>query len=125
MERYTSILATRAGTGKGDLVIGRRPSAVATLVERSIRTFRLVRLDGIKGPDARAALVHNLRGLSSSLLRSITRDRGSEKFEHERVGRELGIRVYFCDPPSPWQEGSNERTDRLLHQYLPKTVHSA
>lgn len=100
--------------------MGRRPSAVATLVERTTRTVRLVKLDGIKGPDVHAALVRNLRGLPSSMLKSITWDRGREMSEHEQLARDLSINVYFCDPRSPWQRGSNENTNRLLRQYLPK-----
>ena len=108
------------GHWEGDLVMGARPSAVATLVERSTRTVRLVRLPGIKGPDVRAALVHNLRGLPPGLLRTLTWDRGREMSEHERIAEALGIDVFFCDPRSPWQRGSNENTNRLLRQYLPK-----
>lgn len=108
------------GHWEGDLVMGRRPSAVATLVERSTRTVRLVKLQGIKGPDVRDALIRNLQNLPSWLLRSLTWDRGREMSEHERIAHELGIHVYFCDPRSPWQRGSNENTNRLLRQYLPK-----
>lgn len=80
-------IETRAEVGhwEGDLVMGRRPSAVATLVGRTTRTVRLVKLDGIKGPDVRAALVQNLRGLPTSLLTSITWDRGREMSEHEQL----------------------------------------
>jgi IS30 family transposase len=108
------------GHWEGDLVMGARPSAVATLVERSTRTVRLVRLPGIKGPDVRAAAVHNLRGLPPGLLRTLTWDRGREMSEHEHIAEALGIDVFFCDPRSPWQRGSNENTNRLLRQYLPK-----
>ncbi|WP_425562601.1 IS30 family transposase [Microbacterium laevaniformans] len=108
------------GHWEGDLVMGARPSAVATLVERSTRTVRLVRLPGIKGPDVRAALVQNLRTLPKELLRTLTWDRGREMSEHERIAQTLGIDVFFCDPRSPWQRGSNENTNRLLRQYLPK-----
>lgn len=83
-------------------------------------TVRLVRLPGIKGPDVRAALVQNLRGLPEELLRTLTWDRGREMSEHERIAETLGIDVFFCDPRSPWQRGSNENTNRLLRQYLPK-----
>ena len=108
------------GHWEGDLVMGRRPSAVATLVERSTRAVRLVKLPGIKGPDVRDALIRNLQNLPPWLLRSLTWDRGREMSEHERIAHELGIQVYFCDPRSPWQRGSNENTNRLLRQYLPK-----
>lgn len=112
---------TELGHWEGDLVMGRRPSAVATLVERSTRTVRLVKLEGIKGSDVRAALVLNLHGLPRTMLKSITWDRGREMSEHERIAHELGVLVYFCDPRSPWQRGSNENTNRLLRQYLPKS----
>lgn len=108
------------GHWEGDLVMGARPSAVATLVERSTRTVRLVRLPGIKGHDVRAALVQNLRTLPKELLRTLTWDRGREMSEHEHISQALGIDVFFCDPRSPWQRGSNENTNRLLRQYLPK-----
>lgn len=108
------------GHWEGDLVMGARPSAVATLVERSTRTVRLVRLPGIKGPDVRAALIHNLRTVPPVLLRSLTWDRGREMSEHEHITESLGVSVFFCDPRSPWQRGSNENTNRLLRQYLPK-----
>lgn len=101
-------------------MMGRRPSAVATLVERSTRAVRLVKLPGIKGPDVRDALIRNLQNLPPWLLRSLTWDRGREMSEHERIAHELGIHVYFCDPRPPWQRGSNENIDRLLRQYLPK-----
>lgn len=110
------------GHWEGDLVMGRRPSAVATLVERSTRLVRLVKVDGIKGSDVRAALFRELRVLSPSTLKSITWDRGREMSEHEQLARDLGIRVYFCDPRAPWQRGSNENTNRLLRQYLPKNA---
>ncbi|MBP2380523.1 IS30 family transposase [Brachybacterium sacelli] len=108
------------GHWEGDLVMGRRPSAVATLVERSTRAVRLVKLQGIKGTEVRDALIRNLRELPPWLLQSLTWDRGREMSEHESIAHELGIRVYFCDPRSPWQRGSNENTNRLLRQYLPK-----
>lgn len=108
------------GHWEGDLVMGRRPSAVATLVERSTRMLRLVRLPGIKGPDVRAALTQNMRSLPPGVPKSLTWDRGREMSEHALLAEQLGIDVYFCDPRSPWQRGSNENTNRLLRQYLPK-----
>lgn len=108
------------GHWEGDLVMGARPSAVATLVERSTRMVRVVRLPGIKGPDVHAALIQNLRSLSKELLRTLMWDRGQEMSQHERITEALGIDVFFCDPRSPWQRGSNENTNRLLRQYLPK-----
>lgn len=113
---------TEVGHWEGDLVMGRRPSAVATLVERSTRTVRLVKLGGIKGPDVRAALVQSLNGLPRSMLKSITWDRGREMSEHEQLAHDLDIHVYFCDARSPWQRGSNENTNRLQRQYLPRNA---
>lgn len=108
------------GHWEGDLVMGRRPSAVATLVERSTRMVRLVKLSGIKGPDVRSAIVRNLAQVPPHLRRSLTWDRGREMSEHGLISQQLAMDVYFCDPGSPWQRGSNENTNRLLRQYLPK-----
>lgn len=109
-----------AGHWEGDLVMGRRPSAVATLVERSTRMVRLVKLSGVKGPDVRSAIVRNLAQVPPHLRRSLTWDRGREMSEHALIAQQLEMEIYFCDPGSPWQRGSNENTNRLLRQYLPK-----
>lgn len=106
---------------EGDLVMGSRPSAVTTLVDRKTRYVRLVHLpDGIKADVVRTALTANFRGLPAEQRLSLTWDRGRELTEHQELTAELGLPVYFCDNRSPWQRGTNENTNRLLRQYLPK-----
>lgn len=114
---------TVAGHWEGDLVMGRRPSAVATLVERQTRFVRLVRLpDGYKADEVRARLVDDLAQVPAQLRLSLTWDRGREMAEHQKLTAACGTAVYFCDPASPWQRGSNENTNRLLRQYLAKNA---
>jgi len=109
------------GHWEGDLVMGKRPSAVATLVERSTRYVRVVRLpDGYRADAVRAALTEDLLQLPPALRKSLTWDRGREMAEHQGLAAHLGMDVYFCDPRSPWQRGSNENVNRLLRQYLAK-----
>jgi IS30 family transposase len=110
------------GHWEGDLVMGRRPSAVATLVQRRTRYLRLVALpNGVKAAPVRKALVADLNQVPFWQRRSLTWDRGREMADLARLTRETGCRVYFCDPRSPWQRGTNENTNRLLRQYLPKS----
>ncbi|WP_395245057.1 IS30 family transposase [Agromyces sp. MMS24-K17] len=112
---------TVLGHWEGDLVMGRRPSAVATLVERQTRFVRIVPLPhGYKADAVRRAIVENLRAVPPTLRLSLTWDRGREMAEHQELAVELGLQVYFCDARSPWQRGSNENTNRLLRQYLAK-----
>lgn len=107
------------GHWEGDLVMGKRPSAVATLVERQTRFVRIVPLpNGYKADAVRRAIADDLRFLPPALRRSLTWDRGREMAEHQELAADLGLQVYFCDPKSPWQRGSNENTNRLLRQYL-------
>ena len=111
------------GHWEGDLVMGNRqsPAAIATLVERSTRYCQLVALP--EGPSAEAvadALKQSITTLPAQLRRSLTWDQGSEMAEHRRFSVESGVDVYFCDPRSPWQRGSNENTNGLLRQYFPK-----
>jgi len=109
------------GHWEGDLVMGKRPSAVATLVERSTRYLRVVPLSrGYKADAVRHAIAADLARLPPALRRSLTWDRGREMAEHQELAQQFGIDVYFCDPRSPWQRGSNENTNRLLRQYLAK-----
>lgn len=109
------------GHWEGDLVMGRRPSAVATLVERQTRFVRIVPLPhGYKAAAVRQALADDLQFLPPALRQSLTWDRGREMAEHQELAADLGLQVYFCDPKSPWQRGSNENTNRLLRQYLAK-----
>lgn len=109
------------GHWEGDLVMGARPSAVATLVERSTRYVRIVRLpNGYKAAQVRSAIAADLALLPPALRKTLTWDRGREMAEHQELAADLGMGVYFCDPRSPWQRGSNENTNRLLRQYLAK-----
>ena len=111
------------GHWEGDLLMGNRTSAaaIATLVERSTRYLQLIALP--EGPDAEAvadALKESITALPAQLRRSLTWDQGSEMSEHRRFSVESGVEVYFCDPRSPWQRGSNENTNGLLRQYFPR-----
>jgi IS30 family transposase len=111
------------GHWEGDLVMGRRPSAVATLVERTSRLVRIVALPaGVKAEAVRVAIASDLAQLPPELRRSLTWDRGVEMAEHQQLTRELSLPVYFCDSRKPWQRGTNENTNRLLRQYLSKTA---
>ena len=110
------------GHWEGDLLLGKRPSAVVTLVERASRYLTLVALpDGYKAEQVRPALAAAVARLPEQLRRSLTWDQGKEMAEHTRFTVDTGVQVYFCDPRSPWQRGSNENTNGLLRQYLPKS----
>jgi IS30 family transposase len=109
------------GHWEGDLLIGTRNNAIATLVERSTRYCQLVALpEGATAERVCEALKASITTLPAQLRRSLTWDRGSEMSEHRRFSVETGVDVYFCDPQSPWQRGSNENTNGLLRQYFPK-----
>ena len=109
------------GHWEGDLLMGGRTSAIATLVERSTRYCQLVALpDGGGALEVCEALKRSIATLPAQLRRSLTWDQGSEMSEHRRFSVEPGVDVYFCDPQSPWQRGSNENTNGLLRQYFPK-----
>ncbi|MFJ3728881.1 IS30 family transposase [Streptomyces sp. NPDC090045] len=111
-----------AGHWEGDLVMGTRPSAIGTLVERTSRYTALVALpDGIKAQQVRPHLTRfSILGIPTQLRRSLTWDRGREMAEHRNSTAATGVPVYFCKPRSPWQRGINENTNQLLRQYLPK-----
>ena len=109
------------GHWEGDLLMGGRTSAIATLVERQTRYCQLVALPEGSGAERVAdALTTSITTLPAQLRRSLTWDQGSEMAEHRRFSVETGVEVYFCDPRSPWQRGSNENTNGLLRQYFPK-----
>jgi IS30 family transposase len=107
------------GHWEGDLLLGKRPSAVVTLVERASRYLMLVALpDGYKAEQVRPALAAAVARLPEQVRRSLTWDQGKEMAEHTKFTVDTGVQVYFCDPRSPWQRGSNENTNGLLRQYL-------
>ena len=109
------------GHWEGDLLMGTRDSAIATLVERQTRYCQLVALpEGTNAEPVCEALKASITSLPAQLRRSLTWDQGKEMAEHRRFSVETGVDVYFCDPRSPWQRGSNENTNGLLRQYFPK-----
>jgi IS30 family transposase len=118
-------VADRAVPGhwEGDLVFGRRPSAVGTLVERRSRYVLLFSLpDGVSAQQVRPAPTSAVLGLPQQLRRSLPWDHGREMAGHLRFTIDSGVQVYFCDPRSPWQRGTNENTNGLLRQYLPQNA---
>ena len=108
------------GHWEGDLLRGARNSHVATLVERHSRFCMLVKVPGKDTATVVAALSRHVRQLPATLRRSLTWDRGLEMAQHKSFTMPTDVQVYFCDPQSPWQRGSNENTNGLLRQYLPK-----
>lgn len=116
------------GHWEGDLIGGSGNSYVATLVERHSRYVMLVKVANKDTKSVVSALIKQARKLPRELRQSLTWDRGKELADHPRLALASNIDVYFCDPHSPWQRGSNENTNRLLRQYLPKgtdlSVHS-
>ncbi len=116
------------GHWEGDLICGSKNSYIATLVERQSRFVVLVRVAGKDTETVVDALVKQVGKLPVGVMASLTWDRGLEMAQHQRFSLATDIAVYFCDPKSPWQRGSNENTNGLLRQYFPKgtdlSVHS-
>ncbi|RRH79149.1 IS30 family transposase [Variovorax beijingensis] len=110
------------GHWEGDLLFGSRNTQIATLVERSSRYVMLVKVASKDTETVINALILNARKLPQELYKSLTWDRGKEMAAHRRFTLATDISVYFCDPQSPWQRGSNENTNGLLRQYFPKGV---
>lgn len=108
------------GHWEGDLLAGKSNSHIATLVERQSRFVMLVRLPGKDTHSVVRALTRRVRTLPQGLMSSLTWDRGMELAAHQRFTVATDVRVYFCDPQSPWQRGSNENTNGLLRQYFPE-----
>ena len=109
------------GHWEGDLLVGTRTNAIGTLVERSTRYAMLFVLpDGLSAERVRERLTKTVLTLPTSLRRSLTWDQGPEMADHVRFTIDTGVQVFFCDPRSPWQRGSNENTNGLLRQYFPR-----
>lgn len=108
------------GHWEGDLIQGTKNTFIATLVERHSRYVMLAKLKDKNTATVIAALIKQSKKLPKALYKSLTWDRGSELSAHQDFTVATNIQVYFCDPSSPWQRGSNENTNRLLRQYFPK-----
>jgi len=108
------------GHWEGDLLVGSGRSRIATLVERKSRFLMLVKLPSGDTRTVVRALTRRVRKLPKQLRRSLTWDRGKEMSTHKDFSLATHVKVYFCDPSSPWQRGSNENTNGLLRQYFPK-----
>jgi len=109
------------GHWEGDLLMGKRQTAIGTLVERHTRYVMLFALpDGKNAEAVRDALAATVQRLPAHLWQSLTWDQGKEMAQHAQFSIDTGVQVYFCDPKSPWQRGSNENTNGLLRQYFPK-----
>ncbi len=116
------------GHWEGDLIAGSKNTHIATLVERKTRYVMLAKVNGRDTETVIKALIKQSKKLPKELYKSLTWDRGKELSDHKEFSLVTGIKVYFCDPKSPWQRGSNENTNGLLRQYFPKrtdlSVHS-
>ena len=116
------------GHWEGDLISESGNTFIATLVERHTRYVMLAKVDSKKTETVINALINQAHKLPQELYKSLTWDRGKEMADHQRFSLATDIKVYFCDPQSPWQRGSNENTNGLLRKYFPKgtdlSVHS-
>ena len=116
------------GHWEGDLIEGSRNTFIATLVERHTRYVMLAKIKDKNTASVISALIKQSKKLPKELYKSLTWDRGTEMSGHQKFTIATNIEVYFCDPASPWQRGSNENTNRLLRQYFPKgtdlSIHS-
>ena len=108
------------GHWEGDLLSGAKHSYIATLVERHSRFVMLIKVPSRDTAEVVRALSKNVRKLPATLRRSLTWDRGLEMASHKDFTVATDVKVYFCDPQSPWQRGSNENTNGLLRQYFPR-----
>ena len=112
------------GHWEGDLIVGSNcRSAIATLVERTSRFLVMVPLpDGHKAPVVRSAIVAALESLPDAAVKTLTWDQGTELTQHREIAAASGIDIFFCEPHSPWQRGTNENTNGLIRQYFPKST---
>ena len=108
------------GHWEGDLLAGGKNTHIATLVERQSRFVQLIKVPGKEAETVARALTRHVRRLPNGLMASLTWDRGLEMAHHKRFSVATNVAVYFCDPQSPWQRGTNENTNGLLRQYFPK-----
>ena len=108
------------GHWEGDVLRGSSNSHIATLVERHSRFVLLIKVQSKDTAEVAGALSKHVRKLPATLRRSLTWDRGLEMAKHKSFTVATDVKVYFCDPRSPWQRGSNENTNGLLRQYFPK-----
>ena len=108
------------GHWEGDLLCGSKNSYIVTLVERHSRYVMLAKVESRHTETVINALIRQARKLPDELYKSLTWDRGKELADHKRFSLATKVDVYFCDPQKPWQRGSNENTNRLLRQYLPR-----
>ena len=109
------------GHWEGDLIKGaNNASAVGTIVERTSRYLMLVKLDNTGSNTVLEGFTHRLRSIPSSLRKTLTYDQGTEMAQHHTLAKRLRMDIFFCDPHSPWQRGSNENANGLIREYLPK-----
>jgi len=107
------------GHWEGDLLSGAKNTHIATLVERHSRFVMLIKLAGKDTENVVNALIREVKALPEGVMQTLTWDRGGEMAQHKRFTVHTDVQLYFCDPRSPWQRGTNENTNRLLRQYLP------